>query len=442
MTIPEPSGSGELVLFEGPNGSGKTTILQGLCALLEGVFDGAFTKHNYVQVHSRFQAKDGDIGAGFDGLAEPHKTSRLALKQANVAFFRDPAPLFSAMVRGLKDPSLGVPWGAFAYHGSYSTPSLRSEGPKDLAMNPFEEALSFSGGTLSGSIGQILTNMESARTRARLYAMERTDPQEKSTLEARAQAQADALQRMQEALSLVLGWQVRFQFDLDRYAPTVLFDGNPIPLEHLGEGMRRTFSWLVDLLARLELIRWEDRSRTPMDQEFLLFLDEVDQSLHPTMQMRLMPALRRLFPRARIYATTHSPFVVASVEDGHVFPIRPDPVTRRVNGTIEAQRLTGGKSLETVVAEIFDVPAVFIDRKTRDALEEHKRLLEQLRSGQPVDWPRLLETRRCLRSLGEEVWVVAAMREVPVRKQIEDKVREESHEGVPETAQASLLGVP
>jgi hypothetical protein len=435
MVIPEPSGAGELVLFEGPNGSGKTTILQGLCALLERFFD--LTHENSSRVEGRFQSPDGQIAATFSGLEEQSPHTLLTLKGRR---FLGVTPGSKNAARGMFQARLPVRWGMFAYHGAYSTPNLKSDGPRDIFVNPFEGALAFHGSGISDKIGQLLTNLESSRTRARLYAMESEDPQRKAMLEARAEAQARALRRIQEALSRVLGWEVRFRFELDRHAPTVLFDGSVIPLEHLGEGMRRTFSWLIDLLLRLESVSWEDPSVTPMDQEFLLFLDEVDQSLHPSMQIRLMPALRQLFPRARIYASTHSPFVVASVEDGHVFPLRPDPKTHRISGEIEAQRLVGGKSLESVVAEIFDVPAVFIDQKTRDALEKYKHLLVDLRLDRSVDWPVLLQTRRLLRELGGEVWVVAAMQEVPVRRQIEEKAREAMHEGVPEATQAQLLG--
>lgn len=72
-------------------------------------------------------------------------------------------------------------------------------------------------------------------------------------------------------------------------------------------------------LVRLERITWADTARSPLDQDFWLILDEIDQGLHPQLQMRLFPALRELFPRARIYATTHSPFVVALLGDGVVF---------------------------------------------------------------------------------------------------------------------------
>lgn len=436
LTIPEPAGQGEIILFEGPNGSGKTTLVQGLCALLEQFFFGtislaptwALGSQSRNTTVARLRGDNGDVEATFGGLEQEHSSTRLSIVKSGPPpriEQRPGASLAQKSWLAFNNLNEKISWAPFAYHGALATPDLSSSGPRDLRLNPFEDALSFGEhSTFKGNIGHILTNIESARTKAIVYARERAGPGQRAALEARAKAQADSLQRMQDALSQVLGWAVRFDFDIDHQAPRVLFDGEPIPLEHLGEGLRRTFSWLIDLLARLELVPWEDTSRSPFDQEFLLFLDEVDQSLHPTMQMRLMPALRGLFPRARIYATTHSPFVVASVEDGYVFPIRPDPKTHRVSGVIEPQRLSGGRSLEAVVDEVFDAPSTFIDPKTRGELAAHKQAVEQLRARGSIDWGSFLEHRRTLRGLGEEVWTVAAMREVPVRKQIEEKLRE------------------
>jgi hypothetical protein len=322
-------------------------------------------------VAARARGKETSIVAELDGFDQPRFELHFGLRD-NI----NPRRIGSA---GEDLPRLSnreVICPVFAYTGTQKEGlDLFSAGPRDLDIDPLQDALGPGPIDLptpllregretrqfSGLIGQILTNIESARTRAIVYAQEQGSPEQKAALEAQALARADSLRRIQEGLSRVLGREVRFKFDLQHQAPRILFDGDEIPVTLLGEGLQRTFSWLLDLLVRLDLIQWKEATRSPLDQEFLLFLDEVDQSLHPQMQMRLMPALRGLFPRARIYATTHSPFVVASVEDGYVFPIRPDPKTHRISGLIDPQRLSGGRSLEAVVAEVFDAPSTFID---------------------------------------------------------------------------------
>lgn len=61
----------------------------------------------------------------------------------------------------------------------------------------------------------------------------------------------------------------------------------------------------------------------------LLLLDDIDQSLHPQAQMELMGELKRLlegFPEVQLVATTHSPYILDALEpsDVRVFAPRKD----------------------------------------------------------------------------------------------------------------------
>ena len=54
---------------------------------------------------------------------------------------------------------------------------------------------------------------------------------------------------------------------------------------------------------------WENRPA-------ILLIDEIENHLHPTWQRRVIPALLEHFPGLQIFATTHSPFVVAGLKKG------------------------------------------------------------------------------------------------------------------------------
>jgi hypothetical protein len=140
--------------------------------------------------------------------------------------------------------------------------------------------------------------------------------------------------------------------------------------------------------------------------------------------MRILPALRRLFPNARIYITTHSPFVVASAGEGYVFSIQPD-ADHRVRGPIPARRLEPGQSLEWVVEEIFGAETGVLDAFTRDRLHAHRNDINRLRRKDAFgedDWRAFLARRDELMRLGEQVQTVVAMQEVPVARAIEAHV--------------------
>ena len=63
----------------------------------------------------------------------------------------------------------------------------------------------------------------------------------------------------------------------------------------------------------------------------ILLIDEIENHLHPTWQRRVIPALLEHFPGLQIFATTHSPFVVAGLKAGQVHVLKRDE-----NGVVTA----------------------------------------------------------------------------------------------------------
>ena len=59
-------------------------------------------------------------------------------------------------------------------------------------------------------------------------------------------------------------------------------------------------------------------------QPAILLIDEIENHLHPTWQRRVIPVLLEHFPGLQIFATTHSPFVVAGLKAGQVHLLNRD----------------------------------------------------------------------------------------------------------------------
>jgi len=94
------------------------------------------------------------------------------------------------------------------------------------------------------------------------------------------------------------------------------FQGAPdVPAHGASEGTLITLALLTALCS-------PNRPR-------ILLLDDIDQSLHPQAQMELMGELKRLlegFPEVQLVATTHSPYILDAIEpsDVRVFAPRKD----------------------------------------------------------------------------------------------------------------------
>ena len=420
--LPEPKGPGELVLFEGPNGSGKTTIVQAvaLAAAAGGNFEALGAPLAELARRSRGNSPEAQA-------IVRHASEELAITcgpgrpqwggaQAKTIVTRMERFASASMSRET------TPWAAFAFRGHMATARLTTDGPKEIATHPLQHSLAF-GATpnASDNLGQLLINLEYDRVQAKLYAAEATEAADRERMESMAASRARSTERFERMLSRVLDRRVDIQFGVGVRTPRMLFDGEDIPIDLLGEGFRNTVSWLGDLFVRLERTPWASPEISPIEQDFWLILDEVEESLHPTMQARILPAVREIFPNAHIYATTHSPFVVASAAEGVVFPIRPDK-DHKVRGKIQPRVLEPGQSLEWVTSEIFQARAGFVDDKSRSMLDEHKRDVRRIQRGVAMDWDAFFARRAELMKLNDEVRTIVAMQEVPVRVEIDDRM--------------------
>ena len=98
------------------------------------------------------------------------------------------------------------------------------------------------------------------------------------------------------------------------------------------------FTWILHLALKIALFRnlevgWEKKPA-------ILLIDEIENHLHPTWQRRVIPALLDHFPGLQIFATTHSPFVVAGLKAGQVHLLNRD-ANGRVTATTNTEDVIG-----------------------------------------------------------------------------------------------------
>ena len=107
--------------------------------------------------------------------------------------------------------------------------------------------------------------------------------------------------------------------------PIVYGDG--LDLSEMSSGTENTIWWVRYIALKLWWIWYKltllnpDTAEYPYDwhrKPAVLFIDEIENHLHPTWQRRVIPALLEYFPGLQIFATTHSPFVVAGLKAGQV----------------------------------------------------------------------------------------------------------------------------
>ena len=153
----------------------------------------------------------------------------------------------------------------------------------------------------------------------------------------------------------------------------------------LSSGTQSTLLWIWYLAIRLGLHYdfadgWEE-------QPAILLIDEIENHLHPTWQRRVIPALRKHFPGVQIFATTHSPFVVAGLKAGQVHLLERDE-----NGVVSASTHDEdivGWTIEQILHSVMGVNALTDEETANKAARlqelQRKDALDGLAEGEAAE---------------------------------------------------------
>lgn len=421
----------DLHILVGPNGSGKSTILYALAAALAGAGDDLGAAHAL----RRMPREDSLFAVSADGAAVAfargtHNSEHarvedpffggVMLRQGtfgvNDSLLVSPRPnappiqsYHGAASKYLK-ASVDTPamdFAAFAYSGSRSLfePGISAiEEPTD---GPLAQSLSFDKSVDARRLSQWL----SATFARRALANERRNADE-------AERFGSSIERIEEAVGDVIGGPIRLNIDYHpRFRIIVERHGKTIDLDVLPDGLKSILSWLADLLMRLDRIAWQ--GDTPaLERPILLLLDEIDVHLHPEWQRKILPMVQRLLPRAQIFVTTHSPFVVSSVSDAWVYPLGLDE-----NGeakSLPPVKSQAGTSFRAVVKSIFGVEEEF-DEDTEAGFRDFYDLRKRILAGETDRFPDLRALGARLSERGIEVRDIVSSEVLRVGRRLEQR---------------------
>lgn len=173
----------------------------------------------------------------------------------------------------------------------------------------------------------------------------------------------------------------KLSFDSNTLKFSIIQDKKPpYTFQTLSSGYLAIFDIYADLLMRTEYFKV-----TPEELKGTVFIDEIDAHLHVSLQRLIMPFLVRSFPQIQFIVTTHSPFVLMSLNDAVIFDIgRSSQVDEDLSFfTYSAvmEGILGTKTtsmlLEDIILEISELTnSQTIDYSKLDALIDKVRPLE------------------------------------------------------------------
>ena len=153
----------------------------------------------------------------------------------------------------------------------------------------------------------------------------------------------------------------------------------------LSSGTQSTLLWIWYLA--LKMADFYDFADGWEEQPAVLLIDEIENHLHPTWQRRVIPALRKHFPGVQIFATTHSPFVVAGLKAGQVHLLKRDE-----NGVVSASTHDSdiiGWTIEEILHSVMGVNALTDEETANKAARlqelQRKDALKGLTEGEAAE---------------------------------------------------------
>ena len=155
-------------------------------------------------------------------------------------------------------------------------------------------------------------------------------------------------------------------------------DGISFYAGELSSGTQGTLLWIYALVIKMaNHYGWKEGWE---ENPAILLIDEIENHLHPTWQRRVIPALLEHFPGLQIFATTHSPFVVAGLKAGQVHLLKRDEngaVTATTN-TEDIVGWTADEILRNMMGVDEPTDQLTVDRANRlRQLREKERLTDE-----------------------------------------------------------------
>jgi predicted ATP-binding protein involved in virulence len=172
----------------------------------------------------------------------------------------------------------------------------------------------------------------------------------------------------------VTDYEVKFVLKRSPNELKIRMHGEELDFDVLPDGLRSLISWIADLLGRVDLLKWQD-DLPITEKNLILFLDEIEVHLHPAWQRKVLPIVQKLFKNAQIFVSTHSPFVVNSVDDAWVYKLKLDDNGKAtIEEPVESEN---SNSITQVLREVFGIEQWF-GLEVQNTFEDFKKLKHKL----------------------------------------------------------------
>ncbi|MDI9873589.1 AAA family ATPase [Flectobacillus rivi] len=383
IDFPEKKNAGlaEIHILTGENGTGKTTILEMLAEL--GSYRISKLKHGSSLIEKL------NISESSFQIKSNYTDYKLVITQKNYnksgEINKVGVSLNKVLTRGGK-----FSFAIFSYSGYRRT--SKSTEVNSRADIPYSQILedstsfdkSINTEKFSNWIGSILIK----------EALLKTTNEIDKSLEYRRYISV-----IEEVLFQITGQNFSFYLNPETMYLNMVHDEQRIGLDTLPDGVKSIVSWVGDLIMRMSQMRWID-DLDIFDRSFILLLDEIEVHLHPAWQRKILPVIQKLFKNAQIFISTHSPFVVGSVDGAWIYKFKRNDNFVILDGLPTLSE--DAKSVRRILDEVFDVKQQY-GVSVEEDLQKFREIRNRILKGESYNLQEFRDLTNSLASQSTEL---------------------------------------
>lgn len=207
-----------------------------------------------------------------------------------------------------------------------------------------------------------------------------------------------ALNAVKTAVSNMIPECNLFYFDVQFDKIMLKLNGVELcPFDNLSDGFRNMVAMIADIAYRAAVLNPHLGRDVLSVVRGVVLIDEIDLHLHPTWQRSVVDDLKKTFPKIQFITTTHSPFIIQSLEPGEVIDLNninthENHSDRGDYGSPAPDAEYVNKSIEDIAEDVMGVDVPQRSKRLtemKEAAKEYYQLLENATSKDAEDLERL-----------------------------------------------------
>lgn len=367
------------LILTGKNGSGKTTLLERIREYLEAVPNG-----NLIDLLSVWPKS---LKLNYNWYTELLKNSNKTLEQqSQMEVYKRTYENYVSSIKqyanGLqiefnKADELVEKYRKGEYILAYfnATRNIKIDIPTNVPKIQLQEKYD-----IQENIGKMFLNYLVYLKTQQSFARNENDMDEVNKIQIWFDNFENALRTLFEDKSIQL------KFDYKNLNFSIYQDGRePYGFDVLSDG----YSAVLDIMINI-LLRMEKHHKQSYDIEGIVIIDELENHLHIGLQKSILPFLISFFPNIQFIISTHSPFIINSIDNAVIYDLEKKQRVEDLSGI----------AYEGIVEGYFDINQY--SEKIKSKLKRYNDLVEKENKSEEEEEEEL-ELRRYLKDISSEL---------------------------------------